>query len=161
MNRITVDPDVLGGKAVILGTRLAVEFILGLLDAGQSELEILGSYPGLTKEDILACLDYGAKDKSVTELVKWLEERLCQRLLIVDHWDADMSAIGVARPGNPNQLVYISTWGRDPDHYFVELEAAPSPGSDLPYETLARYQELDRENLLKIVQEHLNFQESR
>jgi uncharacterized protein (DUF433 family) len=35
---------------------LSVEFILGLLAAGQSEAEILENYPGLTREDILACL---------------------------------------------------------------------------------------------------------
>ena len=56
--RITVDPDILVGKPVVRGTRLAVEFILELLAAGQSEAELLDSYPGLTREDILACLAY-------------------------------------------------------------------------------------------------------
>jgi uncharacterized protein (DUF433 family) len=56
--RIDVDPEVLAGKPVVRGTRLAVEFILELLAAGQSESEILDEYPGLTKEDILACLSY-------------------------------------------------------------------------------------------------------
>lgn len=46
----------LAGKPVIRGTRLAVELILELLAAGQSEEEILASYPGITKADILACL---------------------------------------------------------------------------------------------------------
>jgi uncharacterized protein (DUF433 family) len=54
--RIVVDPEILAGKPVIRGTRLAVEFILELLAAGQSEGEILTNYPGLTREDILACL---------------------------------------------------------------------------------------------------------
>jgi uncharacterized protein (DUF433 family) len=40
--------------------RLAVEFILELLAAGQSEIEILPSYPGLTREDILACLSHAS-----------------------------------------------------------------------------------------------------
>ena len=53
--RIVMDPEILGGKPVIRGTRLAVEFILELLAAGQSESELLTSYPGLTREDILAC----------------------------------------------------------------------------------------------------------
>ena len=56
--RIVVDPEVLAGKPVIRGTRLAVEFILELLAAGQSENELLTNYPGLTREDILACLSY-------------------------------------------------------------------------------------------------------
>ncbi len=53
--RIVLDPEILAGKPVIRGTRLAVEFILELLAAGQSESEVLASYPGLTREDILAC----------------------------------------------------------------------------------------------------------
>jgi len=58
--RIIVDPEVLAGKPVIKGTRLAVEFILELLAAGKTEAEILYSYPGLTREDILACLGYAS-----------------------------------------------------------------------------------------------------
>jgi uncharacterized protein (DUF433 family) len=58
--RIVVDPEVLAGKPVIRGTRLAVEFILGLLAAGQSEEDLLTNYPGLTREDILACLSYAS-----------------------------------------------------------------------------------------------------
>jgi uncharacterized protein (DUF433 family) len=58
--RIIVDPEVLAGKPVIRGTRLAVEFILELLAAGQSESEIVSNYPGLAKEDILACLSYAS-----------------------------------------------------------------------------------------------------
>jgi uncharacterized protein (DUF433 family) len=60
LERIAVDSDVLAGKPVIRGTRLAVEFILELLAAGQSESEILANYPGLTREDILACLSYAS-----------------------------------------------------------------------------------------------------
>lgn len=56
----TVDPEILAGKPVILGTRLAVEFILKQLAAGQSEQELLANYPGLSREDILACLSYAS-----------------------------------------------------------------------------------------------------
>jgi uncharacterized protein (DUF433 family) len=58
--RITIDPEVLAGKPAIRGTRLAVEFILELLAAGQSEAQILDQYPGLTREDVLACLAYAS-----------------------------------------------------------------------------------------------------
>ncbi len=58
--RIIVDPEILAGKPVIRGTRLAVEFILELMAAGQREDEILANYPGLTREDILACLAYAS-----------------------------------------------------------------------------------------------------
>jgi uncharacterized protein (DUF433 family) len=58
--RIVVDPEILAGKPVIRGTRLAVEFILELRTAGQSETEILASYPGLTHDDLPACLAYAS-----------------------------------------------------------------------------------------------------
>ena len=58
--RIVVDPEILAGKPVIRGTRLAVEFILELLAAGQSEQDLLKNYPGLTRDDILACLSYAS-----------------------------------------------------------------------------------------------------
>ena len=58
--RITVDPRILIGKPVIKGARLAVEFIVGLLAQGWSEKEIIQNYPGLTYEDITACLQFAA-----------------------------------------------------------------------------------------------------
>jgi uncharacterized protein (DUF433 family) len=58
--RIVVDPDVLVGKPIIKGTRLAVEFIVDLLAQGWTEAQILDSYPGITHEDVLACLDYAS-----------------------------------------------------------------------------------------------------
>ncbi len=58
--RITIDPRVLVGKPVVKGTRLAVEFIVDLLAQGWSEAEILRNYPGLTPEDIKACLLYAS-----------------------------------------------------------------------------------------------------
>ena len=56
--RITADPAVLVGKPVIKGTRLAVEFVVGLLARGWSEDELLRNYPGITRADIQACLQY-------------------------------------------------------------------------------------------------------
>ncbi len=58
--RIVIDPDILVGKPVIKGTRLAVEFILELLAQGWSEADILSNYPGLAVEDIRACLAYAS-----------------------------------------------------------------------------------------------------
>ncbi|MCL4794828.1 MAG: DUF433 domain-containing protein [Bryobacteraceae bacterium] len=57
-DHIHADPEILGGKPVVRGTRLAVELILELLAAGVSEQEILADYPGLSREDVLACINY-------------------------------------------------------------------------------------------------------
>ena len=56
LQRITLDPAVLVGKPVIRGTRLSVQYVLGLLAAGASTEEILDEYAGLTTEDVQACL---------------------------------------------------------------------------------------------------------
>jgi uncharacterized protein (DUF433 family) len=66
--RISLAPDVLVGKPVIRGTRLAVEFVIGLMADGWSEADILSNYPGVTREDILACLAY-ARDTLSSEKV--------------------------------------------------------------------------------------------
>ena len=59
--RVAIDPSVLTGKPVIKGTRLAVEFIVDLLAQGWTEAQILESYPGVTREDIRACLQYASE----------------------------------------------------------------------------------------------------
>ena len=58
--RITLNPEVLVGKPVIRGTRLAVEFIIDLLAQGWTYDDILRNYPGLELEDIRACLRYAS-----------------------------------------------------------------------------------------------------
>jgi uncharacterized protein (DUF433 family) len=58
--RIVIDPNVLVGKPVVKGTRLAVEFVIDLLAQGWSEAEVLRNYPSLSHDDILACLAYAS-----------------------------------------------------------------------------------------------------
>ncbi len=66
--RITLAPEVLAGKPVIRGTRLSVEFVIGLMADGWSEPEILENYPGVTHDDLIACLAY-ARDTLSSEKV--------------------------------------------------------------------------------------------
>jgi len=66
--RIVLDPTVLAGKPVIRGTRLSVEFIIGLMADGWSEADILRNYTGLTRDDLAACLAY-ARDVLKSERV--------------------------------------------------------------------------------------------
>ena len=61
LERITVNPDIFGGKPIIRGRRLAVEHILGMLAAGDSPEAILSGYSWLEAEDIQACLLYARK----------------------------------------------------------------------------------------------------
>ncbi len=67
-DRIVIDPAILVGKPVVKGTRLSVEFLLGLMADGWGEADILDNYPGLTREDLAACLNY-ARDLVASERV--------------------------------------------------------------------------------------------
>jgi uncharacterized protein (DUF433 family) len=58
--RITVDPNVCGGKPCIRGLRFPVSRLLGLLAAGETPDSILASYPYLEQEDIREALHYAA-----------------------------------------------------------------------------------------------------
>ena len=60
-DRIVTDDNILVGKPIIKGTRLSVEFIIGLLGEGWKHKEILKNYPQLTEEDILAAIKYSAE----------------------------------------------------------------------------------------------------
>lgn len=58
LRRITVRPDVFGGKPLIRDLRISVELVVSLLAQGVPDREILEDYPGLELDDIRACLAY-------------------------------------------------------------------------------------------------------
>ena len=59
--RISIDPEINGGKPTVAGTRISVQTVLGHLSAGDEIGDVLAAYPRLTREDVMACLDYGAR----------------------------------------------------------------------------------------------------
>lgn len=61
LERVSVDPRICFGKPCIRGHRIWVSFILGLLSLSLSLEEVLEEYPQLAREDILACVAYGAE----------------------------------------------------------------------------------------------------
>jgi uncharacterized protein (DUF433 family) len=60
LDRITLNPDVMGGKPCIRGLRVTVGTIIGLLASGLSNEDILKMYPYLQAEDLIAALSYAA-----------------------------------------------------------------------------------------------------
>jgi uncharacterized protein (DUF433 family) len=60
LTRITLNPEVMGGKPCIRGLRVTVGTVVGLLAAGYSVVEILKAYPYLEEEDIREALAYAA-----------------------------------------------------------------------------------------------------
>ena len=67
--RITINPEVCGGKPSIRGLRFSVSRLLGLLASGETQESILKSYPYLEPEDIQEALNYAAflADEQVVE----------------------------------------------------------------------------------------------
>jgi len=61
LERITYNPKILGGKAIIRGRRLAVEHVLGMLATGHTTESVLTDFPWLEREDIQACLLYAKR----------------------------------------------------------------------------------------------------
>ena len=68
LSRITVDPEVMGGKPCIRGLRVTVGTVVGLVAAGHSREEILRLYPYLEAEDIPQALEYAAWRSEEVEL---------------------------------------------------------------------------------------------
>jgi uncharacterized protein (DUF433 family) len=58
LRRITVNPDVFGGKPIVRGMRISVELILSLLAQGETPQGLVDDYPGLELDDIRACIAY-------------------------------------------------------------------------------------------------------
>jgi len=60
MRHIVVNPEILGGKPIVDGTRLSVEHLLGLLAHGMSQSKIVDAYPELTIDDVKSVIQYAA-----------------------------------------------------------------------------------------------------
>ncbi|MEO7940289.1 MAG: DUF433 domain-containing protein [Burkholderiaceae bacterium] len=60
LDRITQQPDVMGGKACIRGMRVTVGMVVGQIGTGQSIDEVLAAYPYLEREDVMQALRYAA-----------------------------------------------------------------------------------------------------
>lgn len=71
---------------------------------------------------------------------------------IVDHWECDLTAVGVASPRDHGVLAYIASYDNG---FYVELELPPRTGDDFPYQVAGTYSGLDFEQVAVIVGEHL------
>jgi len=69
LTRVTVDPQVMGGKPCIRGMRVTVGTIVGLIACGKTVQDVLTEYPYLEREDVLEALSYAAWRSEEKELV--------------------------------------------------------------------------------------------
>ena len=69
-SRIIIDPEIRHGKPVIKGTRVPVDVILGSLAGGMSVEEVAREY-GISKEDVMAAIEYAAKIVAKEEIKEY------------------------------------------------------------------------------------------
>lgn len=94
------------------------------------------------------------KDASISHLVAALPMR--ERLwVLVDHWDADLFAIGVAHRDDERRLVYVSTFKRAPGRYDYQCEAPSGPDAT-DFETTAAGDDVGFEELVRAMVLHLS-----
>lgn len=61
VGKIEINSEICGGKPVLTNTRIPVAVVLGYLAAGDNFDDIIAAYPQITRDDILACLEYAVK----------------------------------------------------------------------------------------------------
>lgn len=92
----------------------------------------------------------------VIQVVDALRLRLGDALVVVDHWEGDLAAVGVALRGAAQRLAYVlrKSSPRRPTFY-VALELPPEPGSDLPYAVAGDHHDLSLADALDVIVSHL------
>lgn len=70
LDRISINPDICNGKPILKGMRITVKTVLEYLAAGESQENILKSYPFLDSKDILACIQFASRflDKDIRSI---------------------------------------------------------------------------------------------
>ena len=94
------------------------------------------------------------KDASIWRLLGELADRLdAHGFQVVDHWDADLFSIGIARVDAPERLVYVSTYRQPAGRYAYECE---EPDGEQEYEVTGRADGVILDHLVEIIRAHLS-----
>ena len=93
------------------------------------------------------------KDRSIWIFLGQLAKDVdSQQYQVVDHWDADLFAVGVAALDEPKRLVYVSTYRQEPGRYVVECEA---PDEQKEYRMAARGEGVAFDEVVAMIRRHL------
>ena len=95
--KIAIDPNIWHGQAVVKGTRIPVHQIVRMLANGDSIDELLKDYPSLSRDDVLACLEYAASLAEEQLLSKLNRQTIHDRVLLAvnQYLAADWSGLMV------------------------------------------------------------------
>lgn len=101
------------------------------------------------------------KDKSITCMLSELQAQLGEDAFdVVDHWEGDSRAIGIARPDDHGVLVYISTHEGGKNKYWVSLELPPRTPDEFPYVPAGDRQVHGIQELASVVRTHFGTKSS-
>jgi hypothetical protein len=94
------------------------------------------------------------KDVHILTMLANLRQRLGPGAFrVVDHWDADLRAVGIAHPRNEHILAYIADVDAE-GRFYVELEISAPAGSQVPYSVAGRHRSVSFDELVTLVAEH-------
>ena len=93
------------------------------------------------------------KDATIRRLLHRLDLAR-RRWIVVDHWEADLCAVGVAAVANPSRLVYVSTYGKAKGRFDYECEVG-SEGAPDDYTGAGRGQDVAFDELVTVMEAHL------
>lgn len=95
------------------------------------------------------------KDERLLVAVASLRGRFGDAIEIVDHWDADLRAVGISRRGEATPLVYLSVLPGGEERFDLALELPPQPSSVLPFEDGGWHRGLVLSEVADVVASHL------
>lgn len=97
------------------------------------------------------------KTKDIKDLINKLFKSLgTESFKIVDYWESDLTAIGIASFSNDKSLVYISTFNQDEGNYYVSIESPKQQNKDLSYNQTREFKSVNFERLVKIIENHID-----
>ena len=96
------------------------------------------------------------KNNQTLQMLEQLKQRLgVGAFNVVDHWEGDLQAVGIAHPSDEYQLVYIAA-DQLSGKLYVELETAARAGSQVPYSISGRYPSVTFDELVELVDTHFS-----
>jgi hypothetical protein len=96
------------------------------------------------------------KDESIKFVLNELHNRFgAESFRLADYWEADLCAVGIKSKNDGDYLIYISTWKKLPNTYFVEIEKENSTSDLTNYTVVERLENLGIEDLSELVKKYL------
>ncbi len=96
------------------------------------------------------------KDKSIEIILEKLfsyfgEDNFC----LMNYWDDDLCAVGFRNLTNKKYLIYVSTYQKPQNSYFLEVEKANSQTELTDYDVVERFEEINTEKLFQMLEKYL------